>query len=271
MTMPLFKQYWNLPLAIKWFLLMLAAAGVFVFLNPAMWLWSLSIIFIFHFLLRIVGLLPRSKLLGPNITHLPLEAERRGEVAITIDDGPDPEVTPQVLEILDRYQAKATFFCIGRRAEQHPELCREIVRRGHAIENHSQSHYWYFSLLDPWRTHREVQQAQLTLSKVCGETPRFFRPTAGLRNLVLQPILAHCNLRLCSWNKRGFDTRMSDTNKVLASLTRNLKEGDIMLLHDGHAAVTAKGNPVIIEVLPLLLERLSQAGLRSVTLRSAIP
>ncbi|HLY95729.1 MAG: polysaccharide deacetylase family protein [Sideroxydans sp.] len=176
-----------------------------------------------------------------------------------------------MLDILDRHQAKATFFCIGKLAARYPELCREIVRRGHAIENHSMSHNWYFSLLDPWTIHREVREAQELLSELGGQAPRFFRSTAGLRNPELEPVLAHCGLRLCSWSKRGFDTRVGDADAVLASLTRNLRGGDILLLHDGSAARTAAGRPVILDVLPRLLDNLAQENLRSVTIRSAIP
>ena len=221
--------------------------------------------------LTIAGLIPRSTLLGPNMTRLPDGAAQRGEVAITIDDGPDPEVTPQVLDMLDHHHAKATFFCIGHQAERYPELCREIVRRGHAIENHTLSHPLLFSLFGPWRIHREVSAAQIVLSKISGQTPHFFRPTAGLRNPWLEPVLAYCGLRLCSWSKRGFDTRIGSTHAVLSRLMRDLKGGDILLLHDGHAARTTKGKPVILDVLPRLLDNLVQANLHSVTLRTAIP
>lgn len=231
----------------------------------------LAVVFFNHSILTIAGLIPRSTMLGPNITRLPQSAIRHSEVAITIDDGPDPEVTPQVLDILDRFQAKATFFCIGKLAVQYPELCSEIIRRGHSIENHSMSHNWYFSLLDPWSIHREVRNAQRVLSEISGQSPRFFRATAGLRNPELEPILAHCGLRLCSWSKRGFDTHVNDADTVFKSLVHDLKSGDILLLHDGSAARTAQGQPVILNVLPRLLDNLAQSGLRSVTLRSAIP
>lgn len=257
-------------MAIWLFALVLVGSIALTAWQPQWWLWSLGAVLTFHFILTIAGLLPRSTLLGPNITRLPEESAQRGEVAITIDDGPDPVVTPQVLDILDRYQAKATFFCIGRQAEKHPELCREIVRRGHAIENHSLSHYWYLSLLDPWSIHREVSEAQKVLGSICGQMPKFFRPTAGLRNPALEPVLVHCNLRLCSWSKRGFDTRVDNPDAVLKSLTRDLKGGDILLLHDGNAARGSGDKPVILEVLPRLLEALAQAGLRSVTLRATI-
>ena len=264
-------QNWKPALAIKLSLLVLTGAIATILLHPALWAWATGIVFINHMTLTIAGLIPTSSLLGPNVTRLPDEAGQRGEVAITIDDGPDPEVTPQVLDILDRHQAKATFFCIGTSAARHADLCREIIRRGHAIENHSLSHPMLFSLFDPWSMHREVREAQIMLSKIGGQTPRFFRPTAGLRNPGLEPVLAHCGLHLCSWSKRGFDTRVGDPDKVLNSLTRNIKGGDILLLHDGSAARTPAGKPVILDVLPRLLDSIAQAKLHSVTLRSAIP
>lgn len=265
-----YRDNWKPTLAIKLFLFVLAGAIVLTLWQPGWWMWAVCVVIVHHLILTVAGLIPRSTLLGPNVTRLPEAAARRGEVAITIDDGPDPEVTPQVLDILDHHQAKATFFCIGRRAEKHPDICREIVRRGHTIENHSLSHQWFFSLLGSRGIHREVHEAQKTLSEIGGQAPRFFRPNAGLRNPLLQPVLAHCGLRLCSWSKRGFDTCNGDADAVLASLTRDLKGGDILLLHDGNAALSAAGKPVILDVLPRLLESLVQTNLHAVTLRSVI-
>jgi peptidoglycan/xylan/chitin deacetylase (PgdA/CDA1 family) len=262
---------WTPTLAIKLSLVILAGCILALLLNPSLWIWVISIIFVVHSVLAIAGLIPRSTLLGPNITRLPQTAADQGKVAITIDDGPDPEVTPHVLDILDRYQAKATFFCIGKFAVKYPDLCREIVRRGHDIENHSMSHNWYFSLLDPWSVHREVRDAQTVLSEISGRAPRFFRATAGLRNPELEPVLAHCGLLLCSWSKRGFDTQVGDADAVFKSLAHDLKGGDILLLHDGSAARTAAGQPVILDVLPRLLDELAVHKLQSITLNDAIP
>lgn len=262
---------WKPTLTIKLSILVLASCIIATLFNPALWVWMLLVVIVNRSILAIAGLIPRSTLLGPNITRLPQAAAQRGEVAITIDDGPNPEVTPQVLDILEHYHAKATFFCIGRLAVQHPELCREIVRRGHHIENHSMSHNWYFSLLHPWSIHREVRSAQAALSEISGQTPRFFRSIAGLRNPWLDPVLTHCGLRLCSWSKRGFDTRVGDADAVFKFLVHDLKGGDILLLHDGSAARTALGKPVILDVLPRLLDNLAQTNLHSVTLRAAIP
>ena len=163
-------------------------------------------------------------------------------MAITIDDGPDPEVTPQVLDILDRHQAKATFFCIGKLAAQHPELCREIVRRGHRHrESQPVAQLVFLAARPVAASTAKCSEAQKVLAEVSGAAPRFFRATAGLRNPELEPVLAHCGLQLCSWSKRGFDTRVNDADAVFRSLTRDLKGGDILLLHDGSAARTADG------------------------------
>jgi peptidoglycan/xylan/chitin deacetylase (PgdA/CDA1 family) len=172
--------------------------------------------------------------------------------------------------VLERYGCRATFFCIGNEAARHPDLCRDIVRRGHAVENHSQRHSHGFSLLGPRRLMRELQDAQDTLTRISGQGPLFFRAPAGVRNLFLEPVLAKLGLRLASWSARGFDTRVRDAERVKYSLLRGVRPGAILLLHDGHAARTAQGTPVILEALPAVLEAAAAAGLRAVTLREAL-
>lgn len=244
-------------------------ALLIVLAKPALWPWALAMVIGNHALISLIGLWPRSHWLGPNWTHLPDAAKARNEIALTIDDGPDPLVTPQVLDILQRYNAKATFFCIGDKAARHPELCREIVRRGHAVENHSQQHRHNFSLLGRAGFIREIQTAQHTLTEITGSPPQFFRAPAGLRNPFLDPVLHRLGLRLASWTVRGFDTRTNDVEKVKVRLLRGLHAGGILLLHDGNAALTPAQTPVIIEVLPALLESAAAKNLRFVTLCEA--
>lgn len=234
------------------------------------WRWALGAVLANHVLLMLTGLWPRSRWLGPNWTRLPAAAAARNEIALTIDDGPDPIVTPQVLELLDRYAARATFFCIGDSAARYPDLCREIVRRGHAVENHSQHHRHHFALMGPSGFMRELQAAQDTLTAITGQTPLFFRAPAGLRNPFLDPVLASLGLRLASWSSRGFDTRIGDVERVRSKLLRGLRAGAILLLHDGNAARTPGGIPVILEVLPPVLAAARAANLRLVTLRLAL-
>jgi peptidoglycan/xylan/chitin deacetylase (PgdA/CDA1 family) len=237
--------------------------------RPTLWPWALGTLVLNHLLISAAGLWPRASLLGPNITRLPSAAAARGEVALTIDDGPDPEVTPAVLDQLQRAGARATFFCIAERAARHQALVAEILARGHSVQNHSHVHRHNFSLLGPRGFDTEITRAQAQLQALTGQRPRFFRAPAGLRNPFLQPVLSRHGLLLTSWTRRGFDTRERDPQRVLQRLTRGLAAGDILLLHDGHCARAADGRPVVLHVLPLLLDRLRAAGLAAVTLPQA--
>jgi peptidoglycan/xylan/chitin deacetylase (PgdA/CDA1 family) len=245
-----------------------AAAAMLV--RPPAWPWALGAVAANHLGLAAAGLWPRSQILGPNWTRLPTQGGS-SRAAITIDDGPDPDVTPQVLSQLAEHRARATFFCVGVRVERYPDLAREIVSRGHDIENHSHRHRHDFSLMGPGGMSGEISRAQDSILRVTGSSPRFFRAPAGLRNPFLDPILARLQLRLASWTRRGFDTVNANADAVYRRLANPLHDGDILLLHDGHAARSRSGKPVILEVLPRLLDALALHQLQPVTLRSAIP
>lgn len=261
---------WNPSPLIRASTLLHAAAAAGVAAQPAAWPWALGLVAANHGVLTAAGLWPRSRLLGPNWTYLPPDAAARREIALTIDDGPHPEVTPRVLDLLDAQRARASFFVIGEHVRRHPSLAREIVARGHAVENHSQHHLHTFSLRGVRWLEREIRTAQDTIFDACGRRPRFFRAPAGLRNPFLEPALARLDLQLTAWTRRGFDTRNNDPRDVARRLLRGLAGGDILLLHDGNAARTVRGEPLIVETLPLLLRAFAAAQLRPVTLCSAI-
>lgn len=214
-----------------------------------------------HAVLAAAGLWPRSTLLGPNVLRL---TSGRPEIALTIDDGPDPEVTPKVLDILAERGVKATFFCIAEKVRDQPALARRIVDEGHHIENHSARHRHYFSLLGLDGIRKELILAQQIIHETTGRTPEFFRAPAGLRNPFLDPVLHQLNLKLVSWTRRGFDTRVTDVKRIAHRLLHNAQTGDILLMHDGNAARDARGSPVIIEVLPLLIDNLVRRDLKFV-------
>jgi peptidoglycan/xylan/chitin deacetylase (PgdA/CDA1 family) len=222
-----------------------------------------------HALLGIIGMWPRSQWMDHNILRLPAAAAQRGEVCLSFDDGPHPLLTPLVLELLERHGAKASFFCVAVRAAQHPELVREIIRRGHSVENHSYRHSYTFACYGVPRLYRDLKASQTVLRDLAGIAPLFFRAPVGLRSPLLAPVIAWTGLRYVSWTRRGYDAVDGDAARVLRRLRRSLSAGDILLLHDAGGATTAAGTPVVLEVLPRLLQELAARGLRSVSLPSA--
>lgn len=266
----MFEALWQTSLLTRASLILHFVASLAVLFSPTQWRWVLVTLIANHVVLAIVGLWPRSNWLGPNWTQLPQAATKRNEVALTIDDGPDPDVTPQVLDLLERHGVQATFFIIGERAIRYPDVCREIVRRGHTIENHSQQHCHNFAFLGFAGFTRELQTAQTTLTTLTGQRPLFFRAPAGFRNPFLEPVLRRLGLLLVSWSVRGFDTRVSNAEQVKHKLLKGLRSGAIVLLHDGHAARTQAGTPVILEVLPALINAATASNLRFVSLRQAL-
>jgi peptidoglycan/xylan/chitin deacetylase (PgdA/CDA1 family) len=237
--------------------------------QPAWWPWLLSALAGNHLLLGAAVFFPRGRLLGPNLTRLAAPAIRRREVCLTFDDGPDPAVTPRVLELLDRYHAKASFFCIGEKAVAFPDIVREIARRGHSVENHSYGHSHAFAFYGLGRLRREVALAQRTIVAICGQPPAFFRAPAGFRGVLLDAALSDTGLRYVSWTRRGYDAVSNDSAAVLRRLTRGLAAGDVLLLHDGASARTREGEPVVLAVLPALLEQVAARDLIPVSLRMA--
>ena len=233
------------------------------------WPWAVGGVLANHAVLTIAGLWPRSTLLGSNMLKLSAAACDARQIAITIDDGPHPQVTPVVLDILEASNAQATFFCIGKAVEAHPQLAREIIRRGHHIENHSYAHRHYFSVMGLSQLRNEIGRAQSVISQITGHTPAYFRAPAGLRSPLLDPVLQSLNLQLVSWTRRGFDTVATDPNKVFRRLENGISAGDILLLHDGNAGATANGRALILDVLPKLLDTVQTRGLQAVSLRSA--
>jgi len=248
-------------------LLHVAAAGVCI-THPLLWGWGLGAVVLDHAALAAAGMAPRSRLLGPNLHRLP--ATGRPELALTFDDGPDPAVTPAVLDILDEYGAKATFFCIGAAARAHPGLVRAIARRGHAVENHTDRHLVGFACLPPAALRREIDAAQDTLADLAGSPPRFLRAPMGLRSPLLEPALASAGLCLASWTRRALDGISGNADAARARLLAGLAAGDVLLMHDGRAARTVHGRAVVLEVLPAVLEASRQLGLRCVTLGNGI-
>jgi peptidoglycan-N-acetylglucosamine deacetylase len=243
---------------------------------PASWPLAVGALAANHAGLTVAGLWPKSRLLGPNIRRLNKAAIANSRIALTFDDGPNPQITPWVLDILDRYNTKATFFCIGQSVNKHQALARQIVARGHAIENHSQHHAHAFSTFGIKRLRTEIEAAQKTITDTVGVMPTLFRAPAGLRSPLLEPVLAPMGLRLVSWTHRGFDTVEKNPIKVFTRLTKNLQAGDILLLHDGNPGFnggksrSVAGNSHVEILLDCLLTTFSERNLQSVAITNEL-
>jgi len=150
-----------------------------------------------------------------------------------------PETTPALLDLSDERGEKAVFFLIGENARRHPDLVREIARRGHEIGNHTLTHpqasFW---CAGPWRTAREIRGCQEILTKITGAAPRCFRAPVGHRNLFTHPVAAALGLRVVGWTRRGYDADPgTHPDQVLARIIPQLRARDIILLDDSHLEI----------------------------------
>jgi peptidoglycan/xylan/chitin deacetylase (PgdA/CDA1 family) len=246
-----------------WLTALVHAGGIAAMaVRPSSWALALPALFANHVGLAIAGVAPRSRGLGPNLRRLP---ESFPGVALTFDDGPDPEVTPRVLDLLEPGGHRATFFCIGRHAERRPELVAELVARGHRVENHTHRHSSLFSFYPPAALRRDIEAAQGVLTRLSGRAPSYLRTPAGVRSPWLEPVLARLGLHLVSWTRRGFDTWTRDLGLVYRRLASNLARGDILMLHDRRLD---DGRTPVLDVLPRLLGDLEEHGLASLPLPS---
>lgn len=170
-------------------------------------------------------------------------------ISITFDDGPNPEFTPKVLSLLKEYNAKATFFLIGKNAEVYPNLVQQILNEGHTIGNHSYSHSKNFGFFSAEKVAAELRQTNSILKQITGKELKLFRPPFGVTNPNIKNALKRTGHFSIGWSKRSFDTTNLSEKRILGRITSNLKKGDIILLHDGSAKTVA-----VLEQLLLFLQ-----------------
>lgn len=188
-----------------------------------------------------------------------IATEEQG-VYLTFDDGPTPEVTPYVLDLLDTYNAKATFFCIGKNIQAHPEIFKDIIKRGHSIGNHTFNHL-NASKADQDTYLKEVEQTELVIRKLRGhrdiQEPKLFRPPYGRMNTALSKALLKEEYRIVMWSllSADFDPDL-DTKRSLRNLKAYSKEGSIIVFHD-----SMKAYQNLQALLPAYLEFLKKEKL----------
>ena len=168
--------------------------------------------------------------------------KRRGARSQSPSMRPDPGVTPQVLQVLARHGAKATFFCIGERAARHADLCRAIVAAGHDVENHGQRHPTTASLMGVRGWHAEIEVAQETLASITGLRQRLYRAVAAAQSFPRSgaaPAGPAPRDLVGPWLRHP----LPGTSQGAGAPAGALRPGAILLLHDGHAARTSRGPP----------------------------
>ena len=221
---------------------------------------ALAPIFLSHLLLLYATLVPNCQWWGPVMRSF---QTTEPEVWLTIDDGPSPPHTIAILDLLDRFEARATFFVIGKRAEEYPHLLTEILSRGHEIANHTFSHpsgtFW---AAGPVRIAAEIDLAADLLRTGPDRPARVFRAPAGLKNLFVHPELTRRGLTLIGWTVRGLDTVQRDPTRVAARILRRAKPGAVILLHEGQRA--EKDPEFNLRCLELALSGLAERGYRCV-------
>jgi len=153
-------------------------------------------------------------------------------VLLTFDDGPNPEITPQILNLLDEYDKKAVFFLIGEKAKKYPELVRKIYQRGHIIANHSFTHEKWFDLRSSSVMTRELNQTSTILEDIIGEKIVYFRPPYGVTNPNLKKALKNTKLKSIAWSFRSFDTGKQSAKEISQRIRNKVRGGDILLFHD---------------------------------------
>lgn len=178
---------------------------------------------------------------------------RTNAVALTFDDGPHPVLTPWILDLLDRYQAKATFFLVGRQVEMYPELTREIVRRGHQIGSHSYTHS-NLRQISGLGVERELVMSRLMMRRACGEFITTFRPPGGNYDPQVREAVAATNYTAVFWTENITSYPGWSGPDILPRMLSRIGDSGIVLLHNGYDETR--------EVLPLLLPVLAQRGLR---------
>ncbi len=185
-------------------------------------------------------------------------------VVLTFDDGPDPETTPQILQILEEYQVKATFFVIGDKAEQHAEIIKDIDQKGHTIGNHSYSHSNWIPFFRVKKLKADFDLCSEIVFSIIGKRMNWMRPPFGATSSKYTGFLKKTNLQAVGWSFRSMDTVAKSSSALAEKTAKAITEGkgQIMLFHD-----TKK---VTVEALPKILQTLKQKGIKVLPLSGNI-
>ncbi len=156
----------------------------------------------------------------------------KNSISLTFDDGPDAQVTPMILEILKKHQVKATFFVIGSKAEQLPDLIKQIDKEGHLLGSHSYSHHFFFDLFLSRTMQAEMIRTENFIYSCIGKRMKLFRPPYGVTNPPLAKAVRRLQYWAVGWSLKSDDTVIKDEHALVNRVTSRVQNGDIILFHD---------------------------------------
>ena len=204
---------------------------------------------------------PTSQRYGSTFIGLPCGSRR---LALTYDDGPNDPYTLRLLEILEQHRVKATFFLIGRFVEQKPDIARAIVDAGHAVGNHSWDHpNLIFAAAAEVRN--QVERTQRAIFDATGVTPKLFRPPFGGRRPATLRVARALGLQPIMWNVSCYDWKPLSTEEIVRHATRQIRGGDVILLHDGGHGRMGVDRSRSLEATCLLIARYKDQGYEFMT------
>jgi peptidoglycan/xylan/chitin deacetylase (PgdA/CDA1 family) len=207
---------------------------------------------------------PRSGFFVPVVSRL---GQGAPIVALTFDDGPDPVVTPQILDVLAAHRARATFFVLGERARRYPEVVRRIAREGHTVATHTQHHRLRFHFGSAAYVQREIEDAIAVVAEIVARRPTLFRPPQGLRTPCFASGWRRTKGLTCvTWSVRGLDSLPTTADKIVARIAPRLAPGAIVTMHDGTGLGGGSDRQPTIEALSVILAACEARGLRCVAL-----
>jgi peptidoglycan-N-acetylglucosamine deacetylase len=205
---------------------------------------------------------PGSSVLYPTVRHGTRTGSR---IALTFDDGPDPGVTPAVLDALASHGARATFFAIGRSLDAHPQLARRVLAEGHELANHSWHHARSQSFAGIRGQIEEIERGERAIARIAGDArPPLYRAPFGIKSPPFVLAAQAKQLTMVAWSLHSRDTQSADPERIAARVLKKIRPGDIVLMHDGHD-LPGEHRPAAAAALPLVLSGLRAKELECVT------
>jgi peptidoglycan/xylan/chitin deacetylase (PgdA/CDA1 family) len=199
------------------------------------------------------------KLIFPNLVWGNNVLENEKIIYLTFDDGPTPEITHYVLDLLEKFNAKATFFCIGKNIESNPVLARLILEKGHKIGNHTMNHVnaWNISSKEYYK---EFQDCEKIISKLNTKSIGFRPPYGRINWFLYHEIIKYTKVFMWSFISGDYDEK-NNPDQIIKSAKQNIKNGSIIIFHDSEKAF-----PILTKILEPILEHYSQNNFQFKTL-----